>query len=398
MMPGKFINVVSGKGGTGKTLLCALLARSLAKLARSFANQETSANQEASILAMDFDIFVRGLTILLTESTSFENRYDGLSISDCINPTRPDGQDWTSRHSDVRLSIRRSLGFDFVPATDDPGDPIEYEELEQLKTTDLKNIISALKERVIAEYDFVLIDNRAGIDRIVIATSEVADVTLSVAEDDEVSIQANLNLVEHLRSRKIKPVYSVINKARRISSVDDLEERKHQMGLNVLGIIPFDRDILDNYGAAAIWEVAGRTLYFYGLASFWNNLAKRMNVPDIKMNLPEITVSRIPRPPLPLRLEGMARFRLVERVALLYGLGGLIGAGTYYIWRKNVTSDPIDTMILLLGGASLGLVIGVITGVVRKLFTVDIYRDNLSRSGAATARGRTEQRSNEAEG
>jgi septum site-determining protein MinD len=43
------IDVLSGKGGTGKSLLCAVLRRLLAQ-------------EGARILLADFDIFVRGLT------------------------------------------------------------------------------------------------------------------------------------------------------------------------------------------------------------------------------------------------------------------------------------------------------------------------------------------------
>ena len=46
------INVISGKGGTGKTLLTAVMA-------------ELLANAGADVLAIDMDVFVRGLTALL---------------------------------------------------------------------------------------------------------------------------------------------------------------------------------------------------------------------------------------------------------------------------------------------------------------------------------------------
>ena len=51
----KVINLVSGKGGTGKSLLTAVLGRALAR-------------EGLNVLIIDLDIFVRGLTILLSES------------------------------------------------------------------------------------------------------------------------------------------------------------------------------------------------------------------------------------------------------------------------------------------------------------------------------------------
>ncbi len=48
----KIINIVSGKGGTGKTLFSAILA-------------ELLGNHGIRVLVVDLDVFVRGLTSLL---------------------------------------------------------------------------------------------------------------------------------------------------------------------------------------------------------------------------------------------------------------------------------------------------------------------------------------------
>ena len=45
----KIINIISGKGGTGKSLITAVLGRLLAQ-------------EGASVLLIDYDMFVRGLT------------------------------------------------------------------------------------------------------------------------------------------------------------------------------------------------------------------------------------------------------------------------------------------------------------------------------------------------
>src|SRR6266550_1196467 len=66
------INVISGKGGTGKTLFSAILAEMLG-------------NKGVSILVVDMDIFVRGLTALLYfqrgESLLITER-DDLAVAD----------------------------------------------------------------------------------------------------------------------------------------------------------------------------------------------------------------------------------------------------------------------------------------------------------------------------
>ena len=63
----KIINLVSGKGGTGKSLLTAVLGRALAR-------------EGLNVLIIDLDIFVRGLTILLSESGKRIFQTEGYSI------------------------------------------------------------------------------------------------------------------------------------------------------------------------------------------------------------------------------------------------------------------------------------------------------------------------------
>ena len=62
-----FISVISGKGGTGKSLFTAVLGNCLAK-------------ENRKILLVDMDIHVRGLTILL--SSYIDNKDERISVSD----------------------------------------------------------------------------------------------------------------------------------------------------------------------------------------------------------------------------------------------------------------------------------------------------------------------------
>src|SRR5436305_13904802 len=70
------ISIVSGKGGTGKTLLTAVLGRALAR-------------EGLRILLVDLDIFVRGLTILLADYTK-RSPAKTLTVVDLLQGDMPE--------------------------------------------------------------------------------------------------------------------------------------------------------------------------------------------------------------------------------------------------------------------------------------------------------------------
>ena len=96
----KVISIVSGKGGTGKSLLTAVLGRALAR-------------EHVRVLIVDCDVFVRGLTILFTESGKKPIRAsDELTFSDILKPPDANNAEFNERH----LLIERFFECDLLPA------------------------------------------------------------------------------------------------------------------------------------------------------------------------------------------------------------------------------------------------------------------------------------------
>ena len=309
------INVISGKGGTGKSLLTIVLGRALAR-------------EGLNVLLIDFDIFVRGLTILLMQSASGKARSDGMSVTELLG-MRHVGESNTLKE----LLIRRFLECDVLPAVSDINAPINYDEELMTSPTDIQDAIKMVFSRVREMYEVVLVDSRSGIDSFILASVQESDIALAVAEDDEVSLQTNTNLMNHLRYRRnIGGIFTIINKARRITSYDDIKRagRDRRVEFSYVGVVPFDIEILQDYGTERFWQTVNQTLYFRAIIDAWNEMADQARIP-----LPKISASKYKFGAVPgLQSKRFGRLGLIERVMMLYGILTVFSGVAYWAYDQ----------------------------------------------------------------
>ena len=278
------ISVVSGKGGCGKSLLTAVLGQTLAK-------------EGARVLLIDLDIFVRGLTVLLHKFRRPSKKMSGdITTSDVFGVFEENSDKRVPVKTSLeKLRIQRFLECDVLPAVRDLGEPLDYDDKdlsnESFGIDRLEGLLDVLKQ----EYDYVFFDNRAGMDSLVGASCKVSDVVLSVAEDDDVGRLTNINLVNFLRFRKkTKSIHSIINKGRNINSFEDIKGRfEQQQELGVAGVIPFDIDIMENFGSDRFWYAVEETLYFRAMIEAWNNLALKEDMREISLKNYKLEVDPI---------------------------------------------------------------------------------------------------------
>ena len=256
-----YINVVSGKGGTGKTLLCAILA-------------ELLGNQNVSVLVVDMDIFVRGLTTLLyfqkNESLNLSNKRE-LTISDIFYGRRKN-----SNNKEHSLATHKYRSFEIVPAVSKINELFDLEK-EMIFDFDYNERIFNEIKFLIGEskYDYVFFDCRAGYDNLVSTIHRYSDITICVQEEDEISDVTANNLIRQLeRDSSRKSIFRITNKARNISSFEDLEQKGHK-GIDSLGCIPFDMDVMNSFGKKSFWDDISRSLYKSAVAETWNRLAMK---------------------------------------------------------------------------------------------------------------------------
>lgn len=215
---------ISGKGGTGKTTLAALIIRLLKD------------HNAKPVLAVDADPNVN-LNDLL-----------GVELKDTIGAIReemkilannlPGGM---NKHGFLQYKINSSLvetpDFDLI-AMGRPEGPGCYCYANNL----LREILGSLS----ANYEYVVIDNQAGMEHLSRQNVQAIDYLLIVSDPSLRGIHAAVkisNLIKELDAR-VKKKYLILNRIR--STVQDqVKKAIEEEGLELLYSIPEDEQLLD---------------------------------------------------------------------------------------------------------------------------------------------------------
>lgn len=223
---------ISGKGGTGKSTLAALIIRYLVK------------TQRETVLAVDAD------------PNSNLDEYLGLEVVETIGSIREDVQrnidrlpPSMSKEEYISLRIQECLveskGLDLITMGRQEG-PGCYCYINHL----LRSYLDGLHKH----YGYVVIDNEAGMEHLSRRTTQNVDVLLVVSEPSMASLRAARRIRELAESLQLKvgKSFLVLNRAcpDRLSQV---REAIAQVGLPVAATIPAD-ETLEAFG------LAGRSL------------------------------------------------------------------------------------------------------------------------------------------
>lgn len=208
---GEVIVVASGKGGTGKTTVCAGLAVALAK-------------NNQKVLIMDCDSGMRGVDMVLGVSDKLV--YD---ISDIVSG----GCD----HNDAVYRVSDELQLYCVAAplyADDEVSPA---------------LIREFVEKSRADYDYILIDSPAGTGSGFVSAASAADRALVVINTEPISIRGAKTIKAKLDEMKIDDQRLVINRFDRqrfyqMGLYEDLDEVIDEAGMRLIGLIPEDVRII----------------------------------------------------------------------------------------------------------------------------------------------------------
>ncbi len=137
------INVVSGKGGTGKTLLACVLADMLGNA------------PDSKVLVIDLDFFVRGLTSLL-----YFHREEKLHIT--AEHQLPVSSFFVQKLMDPtqnvdRVAILKYRSFDVVPAVSRIDERLNFQDIGPGNRSEAKQILENLFSQIPAGYRFVIL-------------------------------------------------------------------------------------------------------------------------------------------------------------------------------------------------------------------------------------------------
>ena len=241
---GELIAIVSGKGGTGKTTLCAGIAEALAQSGQK-------------VLCIDCDVGLRNLDIAL-----------GLSSLGALSFTEASqyGLDKATAHPDFE-----SLRFLTAPMNCGAG-AVDQEAFGKL----------LMEAR--AQFHYVLLDAPAGIEAGFQLAARYADRIVVVTGSDPASVRDAARagqLLQRMGKNNVRIIVNRINlqmvKAMKLT-VDDIMDRA---GLPLLGIVPEDPEVV----LAAVYEKALLKHTRRGAAAACRRIAQRIQGRKVPVSL-----------------------------------------------------------------------------------------------------------------
>lgn len=205
----KVIVITSGKGGAGKTAVCACIASCLAE-------------QGKKVLTVDMDAGLRNLDIILgIESEIFD-------ISDIFK----------DRCSFQKAVIKINDNLDFLAASNEVDYKIDKEQMMRF--------INSVKK----DYDFVLLDAPAGIGYGLEISCAAADLAMVISSSSLSSIIDAKKTVAAVDKINVPQQTLIINRVRpsliRRGKAYDIDKIIDTVGIPLIGIIPEDEYFAEN--------------------------------------------------------------------------------------------------------------------------------------------------------
>jgi septum site-determining protein MinD len=238
-MPAQVITVTSGKGGVGKTTAVANLAVALA-------------TEGAKVVCIDGDIGLRNLDVIL----GLENRivYD---IVDVI--------EGRCRLKQAMIRDKKLPELYLIPAA-------QTRDKTAVSPSDMNRLVKDLRN----DFDFVLIDSPAGIERGFKNAIAPADRVLVVTNPEVSAVRDADRVIGILEAEEKGPGALIINrlnpalvKSRDMLSADDVLDL---LAVELIGIVPEDENVIisSNRGAPVAFDPKSKA------GQAFRNIAKRL--------------------------------------------------------------------------------------------------------------------------
>ncbi len=201
---GRVIALVSGKGGVGKTTITANLGIALAK-------------RGLKVCLVDADIAMANLSLILNMQNSPITLHDVLLGEANVQDAIYDGPS----------------GLKFMPSG------LSLENYRRVDSERLQSVI----EQVRPQFDFVLLDCAAGIEKNVMAAVSASDEVLLIAIPTSPSIADVLKAKITAQRLGSKPIGVIINLVRQEKGEIKKDDIMKMLELPVLSIIPHDDEM-----------------------------------------------------------------------------------------------------------------------------------------------------------
>lgn len=206
----KTVLICSGKGGVGKSTLCAMLAIELAHLGQK-------------VLAFDYDIGLRNLDILFgMQSTVVYNVMDYLQGDIELD--------------NIVLSHPNVPNLSFLPSS-------QYAKQKQFSEKQLLKLIAVLQTR----FDYMLIDAPAGDEKYLKTALQNVDTAIVVTTPDAVAMRDAEKILFEMHKRNLPTPFIVVNRVQVKLVKKDYQYSPKQVAQNLdaplLGYIEEDIEV-----------------------------------------------------------------------------------------------------------------------------------------------------------
>ncbi len=239
-MPAKVITITSGKGGVGKTTAVANLAVALA-------------TDGHKVVCIDGDIGLRNLDVIL----GLENRivYD---IVDVI--------EGRCRLKQAMIRDKKLPNLYLIPAA-------QTRDKNAVSPSDMNRLIKELRP----DYDFVLINSPAGIERGFRNAIAAADRVVVVTNPEISAVRDADRVIGILEAEEKGPAALILNRLNpNLVKNDDMlspDDVLDLLAIELIGIVPEDENVIisSNRGAPVAFDPKSRA------GQAFRNIAKRLN-------------------------------------------------------------------------------------------------------------------------
>jgi len=215
-----YLIAVAGKGGTGKTTVSALLVRLLVEADKGL------------VLAIDADPNSNlGLALGIKTEKSISSILERISSQPEAIP-KGMAKDSFIKY-EIQMAIAEEEGFDLLTmgAPEGPGCYCY-----------VNNVLRQAISKLVNDYDFVVVDNEAGLEHFSRRTTRKADTLLVVSDPTVVGLRSAQRIKDLVEELKI-PVKNKILLLNRVKGgVDKLNI--NQTGLDYVGFLPWDEALL----------------------------------------------------------------------------------------------------------------------------------------------------------
>jgi len=210
------IIAMAGKGGTGKTTIASLIIRCIKE------------NKIGSVLAIDADPNSNlGEVLGIKAGRSIGEILDNISLNPGMVPAGMPKERFIEYQ--VQSAVQEEDGFDIL-SMGKPEGPGCY--------CYVNNVLRAVMAKLIKDYDYIVIDNEAGLEHLSRRTSRFADILVVISDASQVGLKSaqRINDLAIQLKFEVKKRFILVNRFKGVIDKDKIKET----GLEYLGALPQD--------------------------------------------------------------------------------------------------------------------------------------------------------------